>query len=164
MENVHLKICELLNCKVKCLLERKERRWAISRKWIKNSWRPNLWIYLPVSMTFSCLSASLWVQTVSVRWSSASASFAQHHADLRIHQQSYDEGNVEGGHRWVHHEGRIGKATCGAFTAGCREDKQENANNAVYKNSETITATKWTSWWACFLNNWNYFFLNLDFS
>lgn len=37
MENVHLKICELLNCKVKCLLERKERRWAISRKWIKNS-------------------------------------------------------------------------------------------------------------------------------
>lgn len=69
-------------------------------------------------MTFSCLSPALCVQTVSARWGGASTSFAQHHADLRIHQQSYDEGNVEGGHRRVNHEGRIGKAACGAFPAG----------------------------------------------
>lgn len=57
--------------------------------------RSNLWLYLPVSVAVSCLGAALCVQAVSVRRGGASASFAQHHADLRIHQQSYDEGNIE---------------------------------------------------------------------
>lgn len=84
----------------------------------------NSWLYLPVSMTFSSLGPALCVQAVSARRSGTSSPSAQHHADLRVHQQSYDEGDVEGGHGWVHHEGWVGKAACGAFSAGwCRKKK-----------------------------------------
>lgn len=57
------------------------------------------------------------------RRSGASASPAQHHADLRVHQQGDDEGHVEGGHRGVDHEGRVGEAARGAFAAGCRREE-----------------------------------------
>lgn len=77
-------------------------------------------LYLPVSMTVSRLGPSLRVEALSARRGGASASPAQHHADLRIHQQGHDEGNVEGGHGGVDHEGRVGEAACGAFAAGCR--------------------------------------------
>lgn len=73
-------------------------------------------------MTISRLGPSLRVEALSAWRGRASASPAQHHADLRIHQQGHDEGNVEGGHGGVDHEGRIGEAARGAFAAGCREE------------------------------------------
>lgn len=75
-------------------------------------------LYLPVAMTPSCVRPALCVQTMSVQRGRASSPLAQNHADLRIHQQRYNEGNVEGGHRGVHHEGWVGKAARGAFPAG----------------------------------------------
>ena len=69
-------------------------------------------------MTLSFFGPALRLQAVSTRRGRASASFAQHHADLRIHQQRDDEGNVERGHGGVHHEGRVGKTAGGAFWVG----------------------------------------------
>lgn len=94
---------------------------AISRKRSESVVR----LYLSVSMTISRLGPSLRVEALLARWGGASASPAQHHADLRIHQQGHDEGNVEGGHGGVHHEGRVGEAARGAFAAGCRGGKRE---------------------------------------
>lgn len=71
-------------------------------------------------MCFSSISRSLCVQPVSVWRGCASASATQHQADLSIHQQRYDERNVEGGHGWIHHKGWISKATCAAITVSCR--------------------------------------------
>jgi len=71
-----------------------------------------------VPVTDSRVGGGLRVQAAAVRRGGASASLAQHHADLRIHQQRDDEGDVEGGHGRVHHEGRVGEAARGAFPAG----------------------------------------------
>lgn len=80
-------------------------------------------VYLPVPMSVPCLGTSRPLGALSARRGSASASLAQHHADLRIHQQGHDEGHVEGGHRGVDHKGRVGEAARGAFAVGCRREE-----------------------------------------
>lgn len=81
---------------------------------VKQLFRSRLVTYLPVSVALSRLSTSCWAQSVSAWWSRASTAPAQHHADLRIHQQSHDEGDVEGSHRGVNHEGWVSKTAGGA--------------------------------------------------
>lgn len=73
-------------------------------------------MHLPLPVTSSSFSPTLCEQTVSAWRRGASAPFAQNQADLRIHQQRYDERNVERGHRRVHHKGRVCKAARGAFS------------------------------------------------
>lgn len=115
---VMVQVTGLISINAKVFAEMEERTQAIEKCVTEQPTKQCQYgLYLSVSMTFSCLSPTLVVQAMSARRGSAPASFVQHYADLSIHQQSYNEGNIEGSYRWVHHEGWVSKAACGTFTA-----------------------------------------------
>lgn len=65
----------------------------------------------------STLSGSALSEQPMLAWrGGSSASFAQHHTYLGVHQQRHDERNVEGSHGRVDHKGWVCEAAGGAFT------------------------------------------------